>query len=138
MQWLMNLLQVLELNNIPTEHAEQVAFVARCRRENIFVFSIPNGVLIEEDEDDKKFSKKPKYDKYAQINKLKAEGLTSGIPDLFIPQYKLFIEMKRRDGGVVSESQKKVHKILRGLDYKVEVCAGAAAAWDVIKSLTSC
>ena len=129
MLWLMNLLQVLELNNIPTEHAEQVAFVARCRRENIFVFSIPNGVLIEEDEDDKKFSKKPKYDKYAQINKLKAEGLTSGIPDLFIPQYKLFIEMKRRDGGVVSESQKKVHKILRGLDYKVEVCAGGLNAW---------
>lgn len=122
----------------PSEHAEQVAFVARCRRENIFVFSIPNGVQINEDEDDKKFAKKPKYDKYAQINKLKAEGLTSGIPDLFIPQYKLFIEMKRRDGGVVSESQKKVHKILRGLDYKVEVCHGAAAAWDIIKSLTSC
>lgn len=121
-----------------TEHAEQVAFVARCRRENIFVFSIPNGVQINEDEDDKKFAKSQKYDKFAQINKLKAEGMTSGIPDLFIPQYKLFIEMKRRDGGVVSESQKKVHKILRGLDYKVEVCHGAAAAWDIIKSLTSC
>lgn len=128
----------MQKNNQPTEHAEQVAFVARCRRENIFVFSIPNGVLIEEDEDDKKFAKKPKYDKYAQINKLKAEGMCPGVPDLFIPQYKLFIEMKRRDGGVVSETQKKVHKILRGLDYKVEVCAGASAAWDVIKSLTSC
>ena len=119
-------------NKIPTEHAEQVAFVARCRREDIFVFSIPNGVMIDDDEDDKKFAKKPKYDKYAQINKLKAEGMTAGIPDLFIPQYKLFIEMKRRDGGVVSESQKKVHKILRGLDYKVEVCAGAKQAYDIV------
>ena len=117
----------------PTEHAEQVAFVARCRRENIFVFSIPNGVLIEDDEDDKKFAKKPKYDKYAQINKLKAEGMTAGIPDLFIPQYKLFIEMKRRDGGVVSESQKKVHKILRDLGYKVEVTYGAQCAWQAVE-----
>jgi len=119
-------------NNQPTEHAEQVAFVARCRRENIFVFSIPNGVQINEDEDDKKFAKIPKYDKYAQINKLKAEGMCPGAPDLFIPQYKLFIEMKRRDGGVVSESQKKVHKILRQLDYKVEVCAGAKQAYDIL------
>lgn len=120
-------------NKAPSEHAEQVAFVARCRRENIFVFSIPNGIMIDDDEDDKKFAKSPKYDKYAQINKLKAEGMTSGIPDLFIPQYKLFIEMKRRDGGVVSESQKKVHKILRQLDYKVEVTNGAAVAWSVVE-----
>jgi hypothetical protein len=117
----------------PTEHAEQVAFVARCRRENIFVFSIPNGVQINEDEDDKKFAKSQKYDKYAQINKLKAEGMVPGICDLFIPQYKLFIEMKRRDGGVVSESQKKVHCILKQLDYKVEVTNGAAVAWSVVE-----
>ena len=117
----MNLLQVLELNKIPTEHAEQVAFVARCRRENIFVFSIPNGVNLSDSKQ-----------RFAEIEKLKAEGLVKGIPDLFIPQYKLFIEMKRRDGGVVSESQKKVHKILRGLDYKVEVCNGAKQAYDVL------
>ena len=102
----------------PTEHAEQVAFVARCRRENIFVFSIPNGVNLSDSKQ-----------RFAEIEKLKAEGLCVGAPDLFIPQYKLFIEMKRRDGGVVSESQKKVHKILRGLDYKVEVCAGGLNAW---------
>ena len=131
MLWLMS--GLMNNSKAPSEHAEQVAFVARCRKENIFVFSIPNGVLIEEDEDDKKFAKKPKYDKYAQINKLKAEGMTAGIPDLFIPQYKLFIEMKRRDGGVVSESQKKVHKILRKLDYKVEVTNGAACAWAVVE-----
>lgn len=117
----MNLLQVLELNNIPTEHAEQVAFVARCRRENIFVFSIPNGVNLSDSKQ-----------RFAEIEKLKAEGMVPGICDLFIPQYKLFIEMKRRDGGVVSESQKKVHKILRGLDYKVEVTSGAKQAYDVL------
>ena len=69
------------------------------------------------------------------LEKLKAEGLVKGIPDLFIPEYKLFIEMKRRDGGVVSESQNKVHKILKGLDYKVEVTNGAAAAWGVVKRI---
>ena len=41
--------------------------------------------------------------------------------------------MKRRDGGVVSESQKKVHKILRELDYKVEVTNGAVCAWAVVE-----
>lgn len=106
----------------PTEHAEQVAFVARCRRENIFVFSIPNGVNLSDSKQ-----------RFAEIEKLKAEGLVKGIPDLFIPQYKLFIEMKRRDGGVVSESQKKVHKTLRGLGYKVEVCYGGLNAWQAVE-----
>ena len=106
----------------PTEHAEQVAFVARCRREGIFVFSIPNGVNLSDSKQ-----------RFAEIEKLKAEGMVPGIPDLFIPQYKLFIEMKRRDGGVVSESQKKVHKTLRELDYKVEICNGAARAWQVVE-----
>ena len=110
------------LNNQPTEHAEQVAFVARCRRENIFVFSIPNGVNLS----DSKL-------RFAEIEKLKAEGLVPGMCDLFIPQYKLFIEMKRRDGGVVSESQKKVHCVLRQLDYKVEVTNGAREAWAVVE-----
>ena len=110
------------LNKQPTEHAEQVAFVARCRRENIFVFSIPNGVNLS----DSKL-------RFAEIEKLKAEGLCVGMCDLFIPQYKLFIEMKRRDGGVVSESQKKVHKILRELDYKVEVCRGGLEAWQAVE-----
>lgn len=108
-------------NKQPTEHAEQVAFVARCRREGIFVFSIPNGVNLS----DSKL-------RFAEIEKLKAEGLVKGIPDLFIPQYKLFIEMKRRDGGVVSESQKKVHKILIQLGYKVNICYGAKEAWDTV------
>ena len=108
-------------NNQPSEHAEQVAFVQRCKRENIFVFAIPNGVNLL----DSKL-------RFAEIEKLKAEGLVKGIPDLFIPQYKLFIEMKRRDGGVVSESQKKVHCTLRSLGYKVEVCYGAKNAYDVL------
>lgn len=108
-------------NNQPTEHAEQVAFVARCRRENIFVFAIPNGVNLS----DSKL-------KFAEIEKLKVEGMVPGMCDLFVPQYKLFIEMKRRGGGVVSESQKKVHKILRGLGYKVEVCYGAKNAFEVL------
>ena len=109
-------------NNQPSEHAEQVAFVQRCKREGIFVFAIPNGVNLSA-------SKK----RFAEIEKLKAEGLVPGMCDLFIPEYKLFIEMKRRDGGVVSESQKKVHKILRGLDYKVEVCRGGLEAWQVVE-----
>jgi hypothetical protein len=111
-------------NKQPTEHAEQVAFVARCKRENVFVFAIPNGVNLSDSKQ-----------RFAEIEKLKAEGLVSGIPDLFIPQYKLFIEMKRRSGGVVSDKQKNVHDILKSYGYNVEVCHGALKAWQVVEAL---
>lgn len=112
----------------PTEHAEQVAFVARCRRENIFVFSIPNGVNLS----DSKL-------RFAEMEKLKAEGLVKGIPDLFLPQFQLFIEMKKRQGGVVSKEQLECHEKLRACGYTVVVARGAKCAWQEIqKILTSC
>jgi len=44
----------------------------------------------------------------------------------------LFIELKRRHGGVVSREQKEIHKLLRAQGYRVEVCKGADAAIQAI------
>lgn len=134
----------------PTEHAEQVAFVARCRREGITVIMIENSLqfpiqlvlnIIRPFVTTIQLKKiEIGINKLLSIltNKRYAQGMLKGAPDLFIPEYKLFIEMKRRDGGVVSESQKKVHKILRELGYKVEICNGAAVAWQVVDKLRKC
>lgn len=105
-------------NFIPSEHEEQKDLVNRCKQENIFIFAIPNGVYLKKD--------------FAQLNKLKAEGLVKGIPDLFVPKYKLFIEMKRRQGGVVSKEQLECHERLRNYGYTVVVAKGAAEAWKII------
>ena len=59
-------------------------------------------------------------------SKLKAEGVTAGVPDLFLAmphgQYHgLFIEMKNGKQGRVSESQELMIEHLRGQFYRVEV-----------------
>lgn len=132
-------------NKAPSEHAEQVAFVARCRREGITVIMIENSLqfpvnlvlnIIKPFVTAIQLKKiEIGINKLLSIltNKRYAQGMLKGAPDLFLPVFKLFIEMKRRDGGVVSESQKKVHKILRELGYKVEVCNGAAMAWLAVE-----
>ena len=59
--------------------------------------------------------------------KLKAEGVTAGIPDLFIAAacggYNgIYIELKNGKQGIVSESQKKIISHLQNKGYKVVVC----------------
>lgn len=106
----------------PSESQEQIAVVSRCKLEGIFIFSIPNGANLSGSKQ-----------RFAEIAKLKAEGLTPGVPDIFVPELFLFIEMKRRDRGTLSQKQKDIHKILRGFGYEVEVCHGAEAAWHEIE-----
>lgn len=60
--------------------------------------------------------------------RLKCEGVVKGIPDLFIPAWRLWVEMKKVKGGVVSEEQKSVINYLQGVGYSVIVCAGAEEA----------
>ena len=69
--------------------------------------------------------------------RLKEEGVRAGVPDLCLPVARgpygsLFIEMKRRMGGIVSPQQRKWIKALREAGNKVEVCAGFIAARDEI------
>ena len=60
--------------------------------------------------------------------RLKAEGVVRGIPDLFIPQWNLWVEMKRKTGGRLSPEQKSMISYLEGVGHKVIVGKGAGDA----------
>jgi hypothetical protein len=73
---------------------------------------------------------------------MKAEGLKSGVPDLFLPiptvdgagnwMHGLFIEMKIRPNKV-TENQAGWIMNLRNQGYRVEICWSAVEAIEVIK-----
>ena len=98
----------------PSEHDEQVGFVNWFRGEfpGVLIFAIPNGGR-----------------RSISVAKgLKAEGVTRGIPDLFVPAWGLWIEMKRVKGGSLSPDQKKIIKYLDGAGHKCIVGRGATDA----------
>lgn len=103
---------------LKTEHEEQRELVQWYRQtyKGSLIFAIPNG------------GRRGK----AEAGRLKAEGVTPGIPDLFIPELKLFVEMKRAKGGTVSADQKAVMSALVSAGYECEVCKGKEAAQIVI------
>jgi hypothetical protein len=57
----------------------------------------------------------------------------AGIPDLFIPAWKLWVEMKRTKGGVVSPDQKKIIEYLKRIGYQVIVGKGFLHAKEQIE-----
>lgn len=68
---------------------------------------------------------------------LKAQGLRPGFPDIDLPVRRwpyagLRIELKRQVGGVVSEDQKRIHKLLAIQGQRIEVCRGWLEAVDVV------
>jgi|TARA_R110000787_G_scaffold208638_1_gene318567 hypothetical protein len=75
-----------------TEHEEQRDLIQWFRRTHIGVriFAIPNGGQRSR----------------TTGAKLKAEGVSAGVPDLYIPAWNLWIEMKRTKGGHLSPVQK--------------------------------
>lgn len=69
---------------------------------------------------------------------LKRQGVKKGVPDIFLPAVRgnwhgLFIELKRRKGGVVSVEQKAWGKDLAREGYVVATCPGADAAINIIQ-----
>src|SRR5690348_6356166 len=61
----------------------------------------------------------------AVARRLKAEGVKAGVPDIFLPwasdgYHGLFIELKRRKGGTVSDEQADWHDALLQAGYAVE------------------
>ena len=79
-------------DRIPTEHEEQREFVRwfRLQYPGVRIFATPNGG-----------SRNP-----ATAGRLKAEGVSKGVPDLYVPAWKMWIEMKRTKGGALSADQK--------------------------------
>lgn len=60
---------------------------------------------------------------------LKEQGVKPGVPDIFLPVPKngyhgLWIELKRRKGGRVSEAQDRFIRWMNRLGYKATVCKG--------------
>ena len=113
------------VNPQATEYQEQVAVIDWCNHHPIakHIFAITNGARVA----------------IGQAVKLKRAGVRKGVPDLFLPvprreDYGLFIELKRKKGGVISTEQKEWIKTLRGNGYAAVVCAGADEAITVIKN----
>ena len=108
---------------IPSEHEEQVLFVQWFRRTyvDVRIFAIPNG------------------EKRSQSAgaRLKAEGVSAGVPDLYIPAWNTWIEMKRSKGGRISPKQKDWWDYLSSIGHQVFVCAGADIAKKVTKKVYS-
>jgi hypothetical protein len=98
----------------PTEHEEQSDFVRWFRRKfaDVRIFAIPNGG----------------YRSQAAGAKLKAEGASAGVPDLFVPAWRLWIEMKRQKGGRVSPEQTDWIAYLESLGHTCIVCPGSENA----------
>lgn len=60
--------------------------------------------------------------------KLKRQGMKRGVPDLQIPEFRLWFEMKRLSGGKLSDDQILMHAYLRGIGHTVFVAEGADQA----------
>lgn len=104
---------------IPSEHVEQRNLISWFRKTypGVLIFAIPNG------------GKRGK----AEALRLQSEGVTSGIPDLCIPAWHLFIEMKRTKGCRVSPEQKAILEYLNGCGYTAVVCNGFEEARSFIE-----
>lgn len=105
----------------PSEHLEQVRLVSWFRRQwpDVRIFAIPNGG----------------GRSMAQGAALKAEGVTAGVPDLFVPAWSLWVEMKRSTGGIVSPVQREWIAYLNGIGHHVIVGHGFEDAKAKIESV---
>jgi len=84
-----------------TEHEEQREFVMWMRQTHpdARIFAIPNGGQRNR----------------ATGAKLKAEGVSAGVPDLYIPDWKVWVEMKRSWNGKLSPFQKDWQSYLESI-----------------------
>ena len=100
--------------SLPSEHDEQVGLVNwfRQRFPGVLIFAIPNG----------------EHRAVSVAKRLKAEGVVSGVPDLFVPEWCLWIEMKKAKGGSVSKEQRDMIRHLENIGHKVIIGRGAKDA----------
>jgi hypothetical protein len=118
-----------------SEHGEQVVFVDWAidnkkkktegwipKEQQLLFYAIPNGARVS----------------IGTAVKLKAEGLRKGAPDIIfdwprLGYHGLRIEMKRKEGGVISPEQRAIHDALRKAGYSVHVCKGANDAERIMR-----
>ena len=98
------------LFSVESEHLQQVRLVSWFRRSypGVRVFAIPNGG----------------HRGASQGAALKAEGVQAGVPDLFVPAWLLWLEMKRETGGIVSPVQRDWIQYLESIGHQVIIGHG--------------
>lgn len=104
-----------------SEHLEQVMFVQwwRQKRPELgLIFAIPNGG-----------QRNP-----VTAMRMKCEGVTKGVWDLFAPEQRLWIEFKRADGGALSPEQKEFGKAMLASGYRCLVAWGCSDAISQIEN----
>jgi hypothetical protein len=111
------------LDRIPSEDHEQMMLVQWFRRTypEVRIFSVPNGG----------------HRHPAVAAKMKATGVVKGVPDLFVPAWRLWIEMKRTKGGSLSPEQKDWIKYLESVGFSCIVGKGAEDAKRQISAFSS-
>ena len=93
----------------PSEEWEQAQLISWWRKQgNPIIFHIPNGGNRGMNE----------------ARRLKTMGVTPGVPDLYCPEWRLWVEMKRQKGGSLSPSQKEMIAYLEGIGDRVIVAKG--------------
>ena len=103
-----------------TEDQEQALFVQWFRRTYTQrIYAVPNGG-----------ARHP-----AVAAKMKATGTTAGVPDLHVPEWNLWIEMKRANGGRLSDVQKDWIAYLESIGHKVIVGHGWSDAMAKVQQL---
>jgi len=103
-----------------SEHYEQRELVSWFRRTwpEVRIFAIPNGGARSA----------------ATAGRLKAEGVSRGVPDLFVPAWRLWVEMKRTKGGSLDPAQRDWLEYLGALGYATMVCRGCEDAQRQIRA----
>lgn len=106
---------------VKSEDAEQMEFIQWMRRTHPQhrIFAIPNGG----------------WRSKASVMKLKATGVTAGVPDLMIPSLYAFIEMKRVKNSQTSPEQYDWVDYLKTAGYSVKICKGKDEAVEFVKQL---
>jgi hypothetical protein len=113
--------RTLEATGRLLEHHHQAIFVSWFRKTfpDVRIFAIPNG------------GKRSKR----EAERLKLEGVSPGVPDLFIPQWRLWIEMKTAKGGRTSDEQESWVNYLGTVGYHAIVCHGHEVAISVVSAM---
>lgn len=136
---------MLERKPTIPESAEQKALVTRCRMENIEVIGIENSLqfpinavldIVKPYLNERELvtvKKRLQVLMATLTAKRVSLGQRVGCPDLFIPKYHTFIELKKRDGGKPSKEQLEMQAILRSYGYTSEIIHGAKSAWELIE-----
>ena len=98
----------------PSESEEQIGFLEwfEASFHGVRIFHIPNGG----------------HRAISVGKKMKAEGVKPGVPDLYIPAWKIWIEMKRQKGGRIDPDQSEWHDYLTAIGDTVIIGLGAKDA----------